>query len=252
MNLLPLLLLLYGTLIRGQQCWGGFSKQALHNWRPMVQLALPGFLMVEAEVFAFEVLTLLAAYISTKHLAASSIISNIVLVLFLVPYSMSMATGTRIAMLIGEMKPKSAKTTAKTSSVIAFAIGTLSGIFLIALRDHLARLFTSDADVIDLTTGALPLCALYQPFDAVASNCHGILRGLGRQKIGGLVGILCWYLLGMPVAVGTGFGLGWELRGLWFGVALGLASVAAIEGLAICLTSWEKVVEKGKERNLRE
>ena len=216
----------------------------------MVQLALPGFLMVEAELFAFEVLTLLAAYISTNHLAASSIVSNIVLVLWLIPYSMSMATGTRIAMLIGEMKPKSAITTAKSSSVIALAIGTLSAIFLIALRDRLARLFISDTDVVDLVAGALPICALYQPFDAVGSNCHGILRGLGRQKIGGLVGILCWYLLGIPVSVGTGFGLGWELHGLWFGVALALGSVAAVEGLAIYSTSWEKSVEHAKERSL--
>lgn len=250
MNVLPVLLFLYGTLIRGRQCWDGFRKQALHNWRPMVRLALPGFLMVEAELFAFEVLVLLTAYISTEHLAASSIVSSIVLVLWLIPYSMSMATGTRIAMLIGEMKPKSAITTAKVSSAITFATGTLSAIILIALRDRLARLFTNDVHVIDLASGALPICALYQPFDAIASNCHGILRGLGRQKIGGLAGILCWYLLGIPVSIGTGFGLGWDLCGLWFGVALAVASLAAVEGLAIYFTSWEKMVEHARNRNL--
>ena len=250
MNLLPLLLFLYCSCVRGRQCWGGLSKQALRNWRPMIQLALPGFLMVEAELLAFEILTLLAAYISTKHLAVSSIISNIVLVLWLIPYSMSMATGTRIAILIGEMRPKSAETTAKVSSVLAFAIGTLSAIFLAALRNQLASLFTNDTDVADLAADILPICALYQPFDAVGSNCHGVLRGLGRQKIGGFVGMLCWYLLGIPVAVGTGFGLGWELRGLWFGVALALVSVSVIEGLAIYHTSFEKMVEDAKTRTL--
>ena len=31
-TLLPVLLLLYVWLIEGSQCWGGFTKRALHNW----------------------------------------------------------------------------------------------------------------------------------------------------------------------------------------------------------------------------
>ena len=248
MNVLPLLLCAYVSLVQGGQCWGGLNKQALHRWKPMVELALSGFLMVEAELFAFEILTLLASYISTKHLAASSIVSNIVLVLWLIPYSMSMATGTRVATLIGEMRPESAIVTAKTSTVVAFVIGTLSAVILAAFRSQLAKTFTQDTDLVTLVAEVLPICALYQPFDAIGSNCHGILRGQGRQKVGGLVGILCWYLLGIPVAVGTGFGLGWGLRGLWFGVAIALGSVATIEGLAIYHTSWGAVVERAKER----
>jgi len=56
----------------------GLSKQsvllltvlALHNWLPMIRLALPGLLMVEAECLAFEILTLAASYFGTSHLAA--------------------------------------------------------------------------------------------------------------------------------------------------------------------------------------
>lgn len=249
MNLLPLLLCGYAALVRGRKCWGGFSKKALHGWRPMVQLAVSGFVMIEAELFAFEILTLLASYFSTKHLAASSIVSNIVLVLWVIPYSMSMATGTRIAMLIGEIKPKSAIMTTKTCSIMALAAGSISAVVLGTCRSQLAKLFTEDADVIALVAAVLPICALYQPLDALGQNCHGILRGLGRQKIGGLVGLLCWYGLGIPLAIGTGFGLGWELSGLWFGVAVALGTVPAIEGLAIYYTNWEKVIERAKQRN---
>ena len=42
-------------------CWGGFTRKAFSNWAPMLRLALPGMVMVEAQYFAFEVLTMATA-----------------------------------------------------------------------------------------------------------------------------------------------------------------------------------------------
>lgn len=75
-NLLPTLLFLYVYFINGRQCWGGFSKRAFTNWGPMIRLALPGMIMVEAEWFAFEILTLATGQFGTTHLAAQSILSE--------------------------------------------------------------------------------------------------------------------------------------------------------------------------------
>ncbi len=55
---------------------------ALGNWLPMVRLALPGLLMVEAEVLAFEILTLAASYFGTTHLAAQSVLSTLTCITF--------------------------------------------------------------------------------------------------------------------------------------------------------------------------
>jgi MATE family multidrug resistance protein len=34
--------------------------------------------------------------------------------------------------------------------------------------------------------------------------------------------LFCYYVIAMPISFGTAFGLGWELYGLWSGVALAL------------------------------
>lgn len=47
----------------------------------------------------------------------------------------------------------------------------------------------------------------------------------------------------MPISFGTAFGLGWQLEGLWLGVALALGLVAAIEGWFLMRTDWERAVE---------
>lgn len=220
--LLPLGLLVYVRLVAGLVCWPGLTRRALHHWGPMVRLALPGLLMVEAECLAFEILTLAASYFSTTHLAAQSVLSTISVFTFQIPFPIGIAASTRIANLIGATLAGSAKTSAKVSAVAAAMVGILNVILLSSLRTYIPQLFTSDPDVIELVAEILPLCAAFQLFDALAACCNGILRGLGRQVIGGWVQLFCYYAVAMPISFGTAFGLHWGLYGLWIGVAVAL------------------------------
>ena len=189
----------------------------------MVKLALPGLLMVEAEYFAFEILTLASSFFGTTHLAAQSVLGTIIGVTFQFPFPVSIAGSTRIANLIGATLPDAAKVSAKVTLTIAASLGALNCILLSALRLHLPQLFTSDPGVIALVGKILPICAAFMLFDALSANCNGILRGLGRQEIGGWVQLFCYYAVAMPISMGSAFGLGWELKGLWTGVAVALA-----------------------------
>ncbi|KAI9053021.1 hypothetical protein LZ554_003291 [Drepanopeziza brunnea f. sp. 'monogermtubi'] len=248
-TLLPILLLLYVRFVDGRQCWNGFTWKAFHNWGPMIKLALPGLLMVEAEYLAFEILTLAASYFSTTHLAAQSVLSTLTALTFQIPFSTSIAASTRIANLIGATLTDAARTSAVVVMVIASAIGIMNVILLSSLRNIIPQLFTSDQDVSDLVSQVMPLCAAFQLFDALAANCNGLLRGIGRQEIGGWVNLFFYYAVAMPISFYTAFGLGWELEGLWSGVALALGLVAAAEGWFIYKADWNQAVEDAKMRN---
>ena len=52
-------------------------------------------------------------------------------------------------------------------------------------------------------------------------------------------------------SMGTAFGLGWRLEGLWAGVAIALGLVGIIEGTFLWRTDWERSVEDAKGRNER-
>ena len=222
-NLLPLGLVLYVRFVAGRSCWPGFTKRAFQNWGPMIKLALPGLVMVEAEVLAFEILTLASSYFGTTVLAAQTILGTACTVTWQLPFPVSIAASTRIANLVGATLSDAAKTAAKVSIVAAFGIGLMNFVILAALRDYLPCLFTNDPDVQDLVARVLPLCAAFQLFDALAVNCNGVLRGLGRQEVGGYVQLFSYYVVAMPISFGTAFGLGWQLYGLWSGVAIALA-----------------------------
>ena len=253
-NLLPLGLWIYVRFFskRGMSCWNGFTKQALRNWGPMVKLALPGVIMIEAEVLAFEILTFASSYLGVTTLAAQSVLATLTSITFMIPFPLSIAASTRVANLIGATLADAAKLTTKVAFVGAVIIGIFNVTLLSALRNHIPYLFTSDPEVIQITSDILPLCAAFQLFDALAALCNGTLRGLGRQHFGGYVQLFCYYLIAMPISFGTAFGLGWGLWGLWTGVALALGLVALIEFIYLGRTDWNRSVEEARARNVGE
>lgn len=134
---------------------------------------------------------------------------------------------------------------------MAIVVGVFNVLLLSSLRNYLGQLFTSDPEVIALVARILPICAAFQLFDALAACCNGILRGLGRQEVGGYVQLFCYYAVAMPISMGTAFGLGWQIEGLWAGVAIALGLVGIIEGIFLWRTDWERSVEDAKGRNER-
>jgi MATE family multidrug resistance protein len=247
--LMPFFLFLYVYFVAGSECWNGLTKRAFRNWGPMIQLALPGLVMVEAECLAFEVLTLASSWLGTTPLAAQSILSTIASIAFQIPFPVSISGSTRVANLIGATLVDAAKTSAKVTMGGAVIVGLLNMIVLSSLRHYMPLLFTSDEEVIKLVAGVLPLCAAFQLFDALAANCNGIMRGIGRQEIGGYVQLFSYYAIAMPISFGTTFGLNWGLFGLWSGVAIALCLVSIIEMIFLTQADWNRAVTDALRRN---
>lgn len=248
-NLMPLCLIGYIYFFTEKECWGGFSVKALHNWLPMIKLALPGLVMVLAEWLAFEILTLSSSWLGSTQLAAQSVLSTVTALTFQLPFPMSVAASTRIANLIGATLGDAGKVAARVSLVASIFVGGLNVIVLSSLRSYIPYLFTSDRAVAELVANVLPVAASFQLIDAFATNCNGILRGIGKPEIGGIVNLFAYYAVALPISFGTAFGLHWELYGLWTGPAIGLAVVAIIEGWFLYRTSWDHAVELAKARN---
>lgn len=192
---LPLGLIFYVRFVDGRQCWGGFSRTSFRHWGPMIRLALPGFLMLEAEWLAFEIVTLSASWLSPTHLAAQGILMTLATLGSQVPLPFGIAVATRIANLIGASHAPAAWRSAKVGLTGALLLGTCNTCILASLTNTIPRLFTHDEEVISLVANTLPLCAAFQLVDALANTCNGIMRGIGRQGVGGYVALCCFYLV---------------------------------------------------------
>lgn len=105
----------------------------------------------------------------------------------------------------------------------ACIVGCFNLTILATLRTEIPRVFTEDDAVISVASQVILVCAVMQLFDSLAAVSHGILRGVGRQAIGGYANLFSYYFVALPISLSTGFALGWKLSGLWAGLTAGLA-----------------------------
>ncbi|KAM0082192.1 hypothetical protein ACKRZS_005690 [Fusarium odoratissimum] len=247
-NLLPILLILYVRLFEGYECWKGFSRKAFTNWGPMIKLALPGMIMIEAQFSVLEILTIAAGRFGTAQLAAQGVLVTVTSMSFNIPFPLAIATSTRVANLIGADLSKAARVTAKVAIFAALIVGSINLTIFTTLRRQIPAVFTEDEQVIDIASNVILVCAIMQIFDALAAVSHGLLRGIGRQSIGSYANLFAYYMVALPIALGTSFGLGWGLAGLWVGLTAGLAVVSGLEAMYLYFTDWEEAVKQAEAR----
>jgi MATE family multidrug resistance protein len=250
-TLLPILLWVYVYFIAPSslECWSGFSRAALTNWGPMIKLSLPGIVMVESEWLAFDILTFSASYLSTEHLAAQSVVMTTAVTIYHIPFSTSVAVSTRLGNLIGAGALPAARIATRTYIGIFLVIGIVDATFLTLMRHILPWAFTSDPEVVRISASVMPIIALFQLSDSGCALANAILRGLGRQDIGGYVNLGVYYLIAIPVALALCFGPPkLELYGLWTGCLVGSCLIWMIEGVYCKTSKWQNAVDEAQGR----
>jgi MATE family multidrug resistance protein len=86
-------------------------------------------------------------------------------------------------------------------------------------------------------------------FDALACLVNGLLRGLGKQKVGGWVNLGVYYTWAIPLSLLLTFGpLKLGLLGLWVGPLSGLGIVTVIITLYLKWSNWQKAVDEARAR----
>ena len=251
-TLQPLILVAYVQLFARSTlvCWPPIHLPTIFsNWRPQLRLAVPGILMVFCEWFAFDILTFSASYISAAHLAAQSVLMTVCILMYHIPFPISIAASTRFGNLIGFGALKAARTTFRTHYFIFVFIGIFDICLLTSLRHVIPRLFTTDLEVRAIIASVIPIVSAAQFFDATTAISNGLLRGLGRQSIGGYLNLGVYYLFAVPLSLLLTFGPPkLDLMGLWIGPCLGLMVCTFSVGGYMCYTNWEGAVEDARRR----
>ena len=66
----------------------------------------------------------------------------------------------------------------------------------------------------------LPILLLYIFFDTIHGVQSGIIRGLGLQVYGSVYTLVCYYLIGIPLALHLAFSKELGVYGLWLGFSI--------------------------------
>ncbi|KAK8916208.1 MATE efflux family protein LAL5 [Platanthera zijinensis] len=224
--------------------WTGFSKEAFHNLSGFMKLGIPSTLMVCFQNWQFELLLLLSGLLKNATLQTSvmSVSQNISSLVYVFPVGVSGAISTRISNELGAENPKAAKLSVLIASLTSIVEGLIVGAVLIAGRRFWGHAYSTEIEVINAIVAMMPWIALSHCIDGFQCVLLGALRGCGQQKIGAIVCLCTYYLIGIPASNVLGFVLHMGVKGLWMGniCAIFVQDVVLL-AITIC-TNWDKQV----------
>lgn len=208
--------------------WIPWSRASIDP-RALLAIAAVGApiaLQFACEIWAFQIAALWAGLLGQEELAANSIVLNLSSVSFMLPLGVSLAAVTRVGNLVGERRFVDAQRAAWMSLALGVGAMALCAIAFLLGREALPRAYGAQGTVVALCASVLPIAAAFQLFDGCQVVGAGILRGMGRTRPAAIFNFVGYYALGLPLGWWLAFERGYGLAGLWWGIAVGLASVA--------------------------
>ena len=150
----------------------------------------------------------------------------------------SQAATVRVGLAFGRRDRDGIARAGWTAFTLGVSFMALMAFVMLTFPHQLVALFLNPADpanaaVIPLAVSFLFVAALFQIFDGAQSVGAGMLRGLQDTKVPMAYAAFGYWGIGLVVAVGLAFGLGWQGVGIWTGLATGLAIVAAADHRAL-------------------
>lgn len=194
--------------------------------RRILQLGGPVGMQYAMEVGVFSAAAFLMGWLGSVPLAGHQIAINLCSITFMVPYGISATAAVRVGHALGRDDVPGAR----RAALVAYAMGAgfmaCSALVFAFAPGLLARIYTDDAPVARLAAELLLVGAAFQLFDGAQTIGIGALRGAADTRVPMIVTIVAYWVVALPLGWLLAFPLGWGPRGLWWGLASGLAVVA--------------------------
>jgi MATE family multidrug resistance protein len=164
----------------------------------------------------------------------------------MVPLAIGQAANVRVGFWSGAGQPLAARHAGFVALALGVGFMTLSGIVLIAAPHWIVGLYLhlddpANAATVTLASSLLGVAAIFQIVDGMQTVGSGCLRGLKDTRIPMIAAAFGYWVIGFPTGYTLAFHAGLGARGLWWGLAAGLASVALLMTLRFHKLSLRRV-----------
>lgn len=194
--------------------------------RQLVRLGGPVGLQLGMEVGLFASVSVMMGWLGSVALAAHQVALNLCSITFMVPLGLSATAAVRVGHALGRDDVGRARRAALLAYVLGCGFMSCAAATFALIPEVLARIYTHDPEIVRLAAALLWIGAAYQISDGGQTIGIGALRGAADTRIPMFVTVVGYWLVGLPVGWLLAFRLGFEARGLWWGLTAGLSFVA--------------------------
>ncbi|XP_059072596.1 protein DETOXIFICATION 16 isoform X1 [Cryptomeria japonica] len=233
-----------------KRTWTYFSREALHNIKDFLKLAIPSSVMLCLEKWSFEMLVLFSGLLPNPKLETSvlSICISTNALVFMIPLGFGAAVSTRVSNELGAGHSHAARLAVYVVFFMAITEAVMIGCLLFSIRNVWGSAYSDEKEVINYVASMLPLVAVSSILDGIQGVLSGVARGCGWQKFGAYANLGAYYMVGIPVAVLLAYVLHFGGRGLWLGLTCGISVQSILLFLMTSCTDWEQQARKARER----
>lgn len=216
-------------------CWlqrsNGLHEWVPHQWfqppdlqeiRRLLSIGIPTSIQMLFEVSAFSVAGLLMGRFGPDAMAAHQIAITMASTAFMIPLGLAMALTVRMGEAHGAGEVARLRPIAVSGWLLVTGYALLGGTCFLLFGKWIAALFIGAPGVIELTTSLLVIVGVFQLVDGLQVTSSAMLRGLQDARVPAMIGLLSYWIIGLPVSAGLAFGFHLGAPGVWWGLAVGL------------------------------
>lgn len=214
-------LLILGLFLKGRSGLHYDVARAASLSRRGVQRILTVGLPTGVEQIQFQVAFMIYARIvaglGTAAYAAHTVALRAEGLAIMPGFAFGIAAATLVGQALGAGRTAAAERAAKICHFysMVFMVGT--GLLLLVAAPQVTRVFTDDAEVIDIGADLLRIFAFALPGLGTSAALAGGLRGAGDTRVVMVLYAVCAWFLRIPVAFALALPLGLGAQGAWMG-----------------------------------
>jgi len=197
-------------------------------FRRILVVGTPVGIQYGLEVGLFSAAAVMMGWFGPAALAAHQITINIAATTFMVGMGVSVAGAIRVGQHIGAGNRRAVRRATDGTYLLAIGFMALCALVFIAAPRSLVGLYTSDPAILEIASTLLLTAAAFQIFDGAQVAGISVLRGAADTRFPTVIAAFGYWIVGFPAAYILGFLTPLGPTGVWLGLTLALAIVAAL------------------------
>lgn len=193
----------------------------------LLRIGFPAATQILLEISAFGAAAFLAGRLNPIALAAHQIAISIASVSYMIPLGISSAAAVMVGHAIGAGDPAAARRRGFIAINIGIVVALGAAVLFWLWPLSILGIYTRDHRILSVAAKLLGIAAIFQLFDSVQTVTTGALRGLGNTRVAMFANLAGYWLLGLPVGWLLGIPYRYGVDGIWVGLTLALAVIAA-------------------------
>ncbi|MCO5947540.1 MATE family efflux transporter [Mucilaginibacter flavidus] len=199
-----------------------FTRVSWERCLQILRIGAPVALQYAFEISAFSGAAILIGTIGYHEQAAHQVAINLASMTYMMASGLSAAAAIKAGNHFGANDHQNLRHSAISSYHIVLMFMLVTACIFTLGNQLLPWMYTTDKVVISIASQLLIIAAVFQLFDGTQVVGLGILRGMGDVNLPTFITFLAYWVFGLPVGylLGIIFNLG--VKGIWYGLTLGL------------------------------